>query len=835
MDENVVIRVDVDAQKVQQQLNSVSVTLADLKNEQKALKKEIEDGKDATGELSSAYAQNAQQIQLLTAEQKSLIGQLQTTAAESDTLGTSFRELDAQVRSLENQYKSLTAEQRNSAAGQEMKKALIEGKEQLKQFDAELGNHQRNVGNYPQVWEGVVPGLGKVQGVLRGMGTSLSDVGTKGMAAFKGLGQSAKAFGKAMITPPVGIIVAIVGAIVLVVQKLVDAFKKNDNAMTALQRAFAAFQPILDAVNAIFEALANVIAKVVEGLANAASAIIGFLVPSYKEAADEARNLVDAQDALEQAERDYTENSARRNMEIAKKRAEAANKEKYTAAQRMQILRDAMDLEKKNLEEDKRIKAEQLRILEETARRERDTSDETKNKIAAARAAMYQAEQNYFTGVRNLQKQYNSAQTEIDNEKKAAQEEAKRKAQEAAQKRKQAAQEAKQRRQEAERQRKERAAEAKRRAEENAKIVADEQAKLQAQQDVIRRRMQSDLENQIEDLKKAQAKELAVKGLGEDEKLKITQYYLQEEQKLRDAAAKAEAAKAEAAEKEAAEKRKEAQDYLAGMREQTLDEQYTAELQQLQDYYDEGLILTEEYEAAKAQVEEQYRLAKADAQTQQAAEYLAGLEQLNTAIAGIEDAAMKRFENSQDEQKKALEKRLKSGELSQEKYDKEVAKIDEETERRKIQMEREQAVREKALGIMNATISTATAIIKALADPGGLAGLALSIMAGATGAAQIAAIAATPLPQFAHGGIVGGNAYSGDRILTRQNSREMDLTLDQQRNLFNAISSDNGQTIGINYEMMAAAMASVPAPVMVYSEFEEFGKDVTTIKEIASV
>ena len=835
MDENVVIRVDVDAQKVQQQLNSVSVTLADLKNEQKALKKEIEDGKDATGELSSAYAQNAQQIQLLTAEQKSLIGQLQTTAAESDTLGTSFRELDAQVRSLENQYKSLSAEQRNSAAGQEMKKALIEGKEQLKQFDAELGNHQRNVGNYPQVWEGVVPGLGKVQGVLRGMGTSLSDVGTKGMAAFKGLGQSAKAFGKAMITPPVGIIVAIVGAIVLVVQKLVEAFKKNDSAMTALQRAFAAFQPILDAVNAIFEALANVIAKVVEGLANAASAIIGFLVPSYKEAADEARNLVDAQDALEQAERDYTENSARRNRDIAQKRAEAANKEKYTAAQRMQILRDAMELEKKNLEEDKRIKAEQLRILEETARRERDTSDETKNKIAAARAAMYQAEQNYFTGVRNLQKQYNSAQTEIDNEKKAAAEEAKRKAQEAAAERKRKAQEAKQRAQEAARQRKERAAEAKRKADEEAKIAEEQQKRLEEQQTKIRRRMQTDYENELEDLRNAKAKELAVEGLTSQERLAIEKYYTEQATKLREAADKAEQDKRDAALKEQAEKEKEAQEFLAGMREQTLDEQYAAELAQLQDFYDQKLITDEEYEAAKAELENQYRLQRAEAQAAEAQEYVNAVSQLNDAINSIQDAALKRYEQQQEDEKKALEDRLHAGAISQEQYDAAVAKSEEELERKKIEIERRQAVREKAIGIMNASIATATAIIKALADPGGIAGIALSVLAGATGAAQIAAIAAQPLPKFASGGIVGGTSYSGDKVLTRQNSREMDLTLDQQRNLFDALSGGDNKTLGIDYEMMAAAMASTPAPVVVYSELQEFGQKVSTYNEIASI
>ena len=72
------------------------------------------------------------------------------------------------------------------------------------------------------------------------------------------------------------------------------------------------------------------------------------------------------------------------------------DKEKYSTQERRKMMQDAIELERKNLEEEKKIKAEQLRILEETARRERDTSDETKNKIAAARAAMYQAEEAFM-------------------------------------------------------------------------------------------------------------------------------------------------------------------------------------------------------------------------------------------------------------------------------------------------------------------------------------------------------------------------------------------------------------------------------------------------------
>lgn len=80
-------------------------------------------------------------------------------------------------------------------------------------------------------------------------------------------------------------------------------------------------------------------------------------------------------------------------------------------------------------------------------------------------------------------------------------------------------------------------------------------------------------------------------------------------------------------------------------------------------------------------------------------------------------------------------------------------RIQEETDEQIAKLEREQAQREKNYAIFEATISMLTAGIKALADPGGLVGFALATLATATGAAQIAAIAAQPLPSYDVGAV----------------------------------------------------------------------------------
>jgi len=69
-------------------------------------------------------------------------------------------------------------------------------------------------------------------------------------------------------------------------------------------------------------------------------------------------------------------------------------------------------------------------------------------------------------------------------------------------------------------------------------------------------------------------------------------------------------------------------------------------------------------------------------------------------------------------------------------------------------------------------------------------------------AAQIASMqaliaAASAIPQFAHGGIVGGTTKTGDKQLIRANSGEMILTTAQQSNLWNAIRNNKfGESSG---------------------------------------
>lgn len=102
--------------------------------------------------------------------------------------------------------------------------------------------------------------------------------------------------------------------------------------------------------------------------------------------------------------------------------------------------------------------------------------------------------------------------------------------------------------------------------------------------------------------------------------------------------------------------------------------------------------------------------------------------------------------------------RIKSSGKSKQEQEKELIKLEAQRsaqnraiEREKADLARKQAKRQKMIDIAQISLSTAAAIMGYLKDPGGYVGIALSIAAGITGAAQIAKAQATPLPEFAKG------------------------------------------------------------------------------------
>nr|DAI83670.1 MAG TPA: minor tail protein [Caudoviricetes sp.] len=128
-------------------------------------------------------------------------------------------------------------------------------------------------------------------------------------------------------------------------------------------------------------------------------------------------------------------------------------------------------------------------------------------------------------------------------------------------------------------------------------------------------------------------------------------------------------------------------------------------------------------------------------------------------------------EEAGEEEKERIESLVESGVITKEEgeakkraADQATADKNKELEKQKAELEQRQAKWQKANSIVQTTIATSLAIMQAFAQAGPIAGAVLAAVIAAMGAAQIAIIAAQPLPKYAKGtdNHPGGLAIVGD-------------------------------------------------------------------------
>ena len=126
------------------------------------------------------------------------------------------------------------------------------------------------------------------------------------------------------------------------------------------------------------------------------------------------------------------------------------------------------------------------------------------------------------------------------------------------------------------------------------------------------------------------------------------------------------------------------------------------------------------------------------------------------------------------------------------------------------------------------------AIISVVAQIGAIIGTVASTIAQAKQIVQGANAGS-----FEGGGVVGGTSYTGDKLTANVNSTEVILNREQQANLLFGMANARQTVEGLDYERLQAcieaALMKMPAPVLVYSEFEDFTQGVESNKVIYTV
>lgn len=423
-EEEKILSIKVDYAEAIKAIAEYQSKIDHLKIAEKELKEEFQKGGMSRNEYNEQLTEMKLRTRQYTESIRVLSKEVNNNLKQDRVKAGSLKGLRAELSNLTAQYDSLSAEEReNKEIGGALAKQINATTKEIKNAEEATGRYYRNVGNYENAIKSAMASTNPFVSVVVSVADSAD--GASGMLnqMKTGLLNVTKAALAFIATPLGAILTVIAGAVAL----LTKGISSSEEQMNRWRIIIAPLNVVLDGLSNAVTWLSDKILDLIESGGKVLGWVNGMLekIPLIGDAIKELNKetgkrvkLSKAQIAYEKAVRDEIVKSAEREKDISELRAKVAQKDKYTAQERIEFLDQAIAKEEEQAKKNKELAEMRLAALElEGSLTENDA--EMNNKLAEAKAAVIRADTNLNNKTREMYAQRVEAINQIKAETKA--------------------------------------------------------------------------------------------------------------------------------------------------------------------------------------------------------------------------------------------------------------------------------------------------------------------------------------------------------------------------------------------------------------------------------
>lgn len=348
------------------------------------LKENIKLLKTSLGDLEIGTQEYQNTLDELKVNQNALKDAMYATSTSMEDVAKAATGASESYNSLVHRMAALKEEWRatnDQARRNELGEQIAQVNQQLKGMDASIGNFQRNVGNYSSALDGLREGFLATAG---GAGAVINPVKNVTLGF------------KALSATPV---ISILGLLANILSKVIANLDSSESNANRLKVALAPLSAGANLVTKAFQFLGEKLADVATWVTKVLDkfGLINEESKKHKKIAEDEIALVERRREVEMANADAQ-------LEIAKLKAQAAEKDKYTASERLKFIEEAAQKEREIADRNIELARKEYEVLQEKAALAENSKEEN-DALADAYVKLQNSETDYFNKTRELNAQ----------------------------------------------------------------------------------------------------------------------------------------------------------------------------------------------------------------------------------------------------------------------------------------------------------------------------------------------------------------------------------------------------------------------------------------------